>query len=366
MGRKRTGTIQQRGSSFRIRYTDADGVRHWETHPTRQAAEIELARKVLEVQQGLQVSSKPNTVLFRELAQDVITDYKVNAFASIDDIEARFRLHILPVFQNRRAASITTAQLKQYILMRQAESPAPANGTINRELEAIRHTFRLAIQGRKLLQMPHVPMLRENNVRTGFFTREEVDRLCSSFKKRDVVLSRFVLFGFLTGWRYGEIQALEWRQVDFVKGEIRLDPGSTKNREGRIFPMTAELRTLLNQQQSAGFSEEGAGVATMAARRFVFVVAGKPVGMFRKKWRNACHKAKLPCVVGKDGKPIKALRTFHDLRRSCVKALIAQGIPERVIMQMCGWKTRSVLDRYHIVSEGDLRSAVEKINAAIG
>jgi integrase len=371
MGRRRTGTIQNRGASFRIRYTDANGMRHWETHPTREAAEIALAQKLLEVQQGLEVSSRPNTVLFKELAKDVITDYRVNGFSSIDDIEARFRVHILPVFENRRAAQVTTAQLKQYILMRQAEDPKPANGTINRELEAIRHTFRLAIQGRKVLQMPHVPMLREDNVRSGFFTREEVDRLCSFLP---AVLGRFVLFGFLTGWRYGEIQALEWRHVDFLRSEIRLDPGKTKNREGRVFPMTAELRALLETQAaarrhtpaaksdtaSAGVVEPER-VATFAPQ--VFTVGGRAVGLFRKQWRNACFKAKLPCVVGTDGKPIKALRVFHDLRRSCVKSLIAQGVPERVIMQMCGWKTRSVLDRYHIVSEGDLRAAAAKIDA---
>jgi integrase len=405
MGRKRTGTIQKRGSSFRVRYTDADGIRHWETHPTREAAETALAQKLLEIQQGLQVSSRPNTVLFKELAKDVVTDYQVNGFTSVDDIEARFRVHILPVFQNKRAAQITTAQLKQYILIRQAETPKPANGTINRELEAIRHTFKLAIQGRKLLQMPHVPMLREDNVRSGFFSREEVDRLCSFLPE---VLGRFVLFGFLTGWRYGEIQALEWRHVDFVRNEIRLDPGKTKNREGRVFPMTAELRVLLNKQRALATANatpfrsvtnkpmpaagalqiksrihqsklpaataqgeagtvivmEGAGVATMAARRFVFVVRGRPVGLFRKTWRNACFSAGLPCVVDQEGQPIKALRVFHDLRRSCVKALVAQGIPERVIMQMCGWKSRSVLDRYHIVSEGDLREAARRIDKA--
>jgi hypothetical protein len=38
--------------------------------------------------------------------------------------------------------------------------------------------------------------------------------------------------------------SLEWRQVDFGAGEVRLDPGKTKNGAGRTLPMTRELREL--------------------------------------------------------------------------------------------------------------------------
>lgn len=36
--------------------------------------------------------------------------------------------------------------------------------------------------------------------------------------------------------------------MDFNGGEIRLDAGTTKNGEGRVFPMTTDLRTLLKAQ----------------------------------------------------------------------------------------------------------------------
>jgi hypothetical protein len=96
------------------------------------------------------------------------------------------------------------------------------------------------------------------------------------------------------------------------------------------------------------------------------------VGSFKKSWKTACHKAGLPCTVapvkkgGKKGS-VTVLRTtmlFHDLRRSAAREFQRQGFTEGQIMRMCGWETRSVFDRYAIVTNEDIRQQMNRINGA--
>jgi integrase len=59
-----------------------------------------------------------------------------------------------------------------------------------------------------------------------------------------------VTFAYITGWRtQSEILSLQWRQVDFRAETVTLDPGTTKNKEGRVFPFSHELRQLLGAQR---------------------------------------------------------------------------------------------------------------------
>jgi len=97
--------------------------------------------------------------------------------------------------------------------------------------------FTLAIQAGKLLQKPHIPMLLERNVRKGFFERAQFEAVRN---RLPATYQAIVTLAYYTGWRINsELLPLEWRQIDRAAAVIRLEPGTTKNREGRIFKYAA-------------------------------------------------------------------------------------------------------------------------------
>ena len=52
---------------------------------------------------------------------------------------------------------------------------------------------------------------------------------------------------------------------------------------------------------------------------------------------------------------------FHDLRRTGAWNLVRAGVPERVVVRIGGWKTRSAFERYNVVTESDLHDAAAKL-----
>ena len=100
---------------------------------------------------------------------------------------------------------------------------------------------------------------------------------------------------------------------------------------------------------------------------FVFHVKSQAIGDWRKTWAKACIAAGFLRTVQRPGRPDLKVpaKLFHDLRRTVVRNLVRAGVPERVAMSMTGHKTRSVFDRYNIVSEADLQQAATRLAAYV-
>jgi hypothetical protein len=107
---------------------------------------------------------------------------------------------------------------------------------------------------------------------------------------------------------------------------------------------------------------EGLNVNTSRTGKTGLVFSGTNL---RKEWMTACASCGLGTKIV-EGKPYPFYKglTLHDLRRSAVCNLRNAGVPENVAMKISGHKTRSVFERYNIVSTDDVHDAMRHLESA--
>ena len=331
------GMMYQRGKVWWIKYYRNGRYYRESTGTTKKmVAQKHLERREGEIAQGKMPGILFEKVTFDELAEDFLRDYRINQKKSLERAERSVN-HLKRFFEGCKATQIVTSRINEYVEMRLKEEAA--NATINRDLSALKRMLNLGFRQTppRLERIPYIPMLRENNVRKGFF--EHADFLALRDALPDF-MKGFVTFGYKTGWRFSEITNLTWERVDRKGATVRLEPGETKNQEGRTVFMDDELQEVINQQWENRKRSGKLSPLIFPSRDGI-----SPIGDYRGPWNAACTKAGI------------SRRLFHDFRRTAVRNMIRAGIPERVAMMISGHKTRSVFDRYNIVSENDLKMA---------
>jgi hypothetical protein len=367
--RKGGGSYYKRGDTWWVKwYRNGRPVRETTGSTKESAAKDLLNRRLGAIAEGRPISLRAEKVRVGELLDDLLTEYRVNGRASLDRMEELVG-HLRPVFGDARAAMVKTPEIRTYIDARQQEGAA--NATINRELAALKRAYSLGLQADKILTKPFIPTLAENNVRKGFFEREQFEAVR---KELPDYLRPIMTFAYITGWRIpSEVLTREWRHVDLSAGVVRLEPGETKNREGRTFYLTPELRACLEAQKAATDElarKTGRIIPWVFHRRVKGAATGtvtiRPIRKFYTAWAYACLRAGLATKTetGEGGNRmvrITAHRIPHDFRRTAVRNLERAGVSRSVAMKMTGHKTESVYRRYAIVSDTDLREAAMKL-----
>ena len=300
---------------------------------------------------------------YDELRTLLVEHYRATGSRNLEEVGYRLA-HLDRHFRGVRASTITTAAITRYIVQRKAEvivSPRtkarrhPASGTVNREVALLLRMLRLGAKRGKLARVPIVDRddkPKEAAPRSGFFE----DRQFEAVRRRlpgDLQLAVTIAHTF--GWRMqSEVLTLQLAQVDLEAGTLRLHPGSTKNRDGRQAYVTPELKAMLTAQVARVKALQlrlGKIIPDLFVHQSGPGLVGTRIKDFRRAWKSACRAAGVPGMLR------------HDLRRTAVRNLVASGVAERVAMRLTGHRTRSVFDRYHIVSAGDLQEAAVKLAA---
>lgn len=301
-----------------------------------------LRQRLADIGKGQAPAGLTERLLLDDVAKILLDDYAVNERKNVYGVR-RCIGKVLEFFGlGARAVDVTTDRLNAFVKHRRAEGAAAS--TIRNELAAVKRALNLAVRAGRLPSRPVFPCIEVRNTRSGFFEQHEFDAVYQHLPDHVRPVAKFL---YLTGWRSGEVLPLTWSQVSLAAGIVRLEPGTTKNEEGRVLPFSAlpELATVMEEQRKR---TDDAELARGEVVPWVFHNRGIPFRSFRKSWMRACAAARVT-------------RIPHDFRRTAVRNLERAGVPRSVAMKLTGHKTESVYRRYAIVSESDLAEGMAKL-----
>ncbi|MBA3340456.1 MAG: site-specific integrase [Gemmatimonadaceae bacterium] len=314
------------------------------SHTTSKRDAMNQLRERIGNRKDGKIVGQPDKVTLAELKAGLEKHYSHEDNASWKRAAQAF-IHLEKFFDpDCKAIAITKAMVSEYQHSRLAAGAA--RNTIRYEVGVLSAAFGVAVELDKLTVKPAFKQIEGGAVRTGFFEPGEFAALVLELPSDLAGLVRFL---YMTGWRRGEGAGLQWAQVDWndeafpgqhyepVPGPnacIRISGAQTKGGDSRTFPFAPALSDLLLARWRV---RDGLRV---------FHRHGKAIGDFRKAWAKACTTA------GLGGKLV------HDLRRTAARDFRRAGVSEGVIMQLCGWSTRDMFDRYNITNADDRKRGV--------
>jgi integrase len=281
--------------------------------------------------------SKQKNVLFERLVEQHLEYSKVNKRhkSFLRDITSTNAL--LAFFKGKLLAEAHPFLIEKYKKKR-LETVMPA--TVNRELACLKNMYTKAKSWKLAKENPvkEVKMLKEEPKDVTILSPEKEMELLPELRLN--YARAMVVTALNTGMREREIFDLLKENVDCKSRMIHVT--RTKNWEIRDIPMNEPLTRMLKEAIEASPDDSP----------YVFPnpKTGKPYTSIKTTFTKAVKR------VGLEG------FRFHDLRHTWCSRMCELGVDEATIMELGGWKTRSMINRYAHPSMQHKREALEKLS----
>jgi len=359
------------GTVYRGRDRDVWWIAYWRggkqyhesSHSTRKSDAVTLlAQRLGAVAEGRPTGREGAKLTLAQLREMLHEDYTARGRKSWRRAKEVFAALTAHFGETCRVGDLTSDRLHAYVQQRltaprgEGRPVGYAPATVQQEMAALKRSLNIAVERGLLPYHVKVPSMGTiQNARPEFVSDAEWLLIRMELPEWWQDLGDLAI---TMGWRaLGELRPLTWAQVDWDAGTVRLEPGTTKNKDGRVWPLEAAPVVKAALQRRRAYTEDveqrlGRPVAS------VFHVEGQPVtgAQFYKAWRGAAAKAG---VRGADGR----IKRPHDMRRSAVRALEVGGVARSIAKKLVGHKTDAMYARYSITTLKDLDDAVRRLHA---
>lgn len=267
--------------------------------------------------------------------------------------------HVKRLLGSCLPCDLTEDRIQSYIRTRLAEKVG--GRTINMEIGELSRAMKLKWS----LAWPNVRKLEENHDIGHALSEDEEKRLLRAAAEdrspnRNPMLYAFLQVALTTGMRSGEIASLRWEQIDFTGEVVTVGKAKTRGGSGRVIPMNADLRAVLDLH--ASWYSDAKRFGQIRPEWYVF--PGRrgrpkngalraldptiPIGSISTSWERVRKLAGLQCRL-------------HDLRHTVATKMAEAGLPESTMLALLGHMSRAMLERYSHIRMAAKRVAVKAL-----
>lgn len=243
---------------------------------------------------------------------------------------------------------VSRIQASDILAVRDALAAKVSPATANRYVTALSAVLTRAVKEWDLIDHNPCHRLRrlsEEKGRTRYLEPDELVKLRTAVKgSRSRHLYPEFILSVATGIRRSEMLALEWRNIDLVRGCVTIEQSSyretTKNRRARVIPLVEDAKKAMKEWKKSDPTR-------IDGRVF-------PEIFPRSAWEHALELAGLSDF------------RWHDLRHTCASYLAMHGVPARTIAEILGHQTLQMVQRYSHLSPEHLRESMGGVQKILG
>ncbi len=259
-------------------------------------------------------------------------------------------------FGGRKLSAISPGDIETFKIERKTERARSwsqrfiSNATVNREVACLKRMFNLAIEWSDAHRNPvkNIKMLQEAKKQERYIDGDEFSKL---YEAASPTIRPVLLLAYHTGMRSSEFLNLQWRQVKIFDPPLRMVGNiqnygyiqlvRTKSGKVREIPLNHTIWDYLTKQNRNDPDD--------------YVLRASHGGRFRSikdQFKNTLKRAGL--------RPAR----IHDLRGSWATRMNENGVDAYTIMEIGGWSSLSVLQRYLKRNQRKTIQAMQTLDSA--
>lgn len=268
--------------------------------------------------------------------------------STVRGYEQHMRVHLVPFFGDADLRLIDAEQVARF---KAAKAKTHSPKSVNNMLGVLSTLFKYAVLWRycELNPVTGIGLLKLPPQEFRFWDSQQSEAFLKAMRETEPRWHALYLCALRTGMRQGELFALRWDDVDFVKRRIKVvwnitrggHLGTPKSGHGRLIPMSDQLaETLLAHRHLRGplvFCRDDGDYLTR--------------DRIKRPFERALRKAGVPRI------------RFHDLRHSFASQLVMAGVPIVAVKEYLGHAEISMTMRYAHLSPAARQGYVDVLDA---